>query len=128
MYKSWFSVDSLFWKTARTAEEKNYVRRWTMEHFRLAVGYLNHAGLTPVQIQLFLRKPFSKFDGHDYMTVLLLSLAITKKTTTVERLHQHLQELEYWARMHGYSICIKTEELQEVGTINAYLGLTGAAD
>lgn len=123
MFQFSFSIQALFQATIKTDQERDYVQYWSIEEFQKAVVELNNAGLTSDQIQILEGIPFSRFHPRQYSEVLLLALAIRKKTTTVEKIHQYLQEREYWARIHGNSICIEAENLPEIATINSYLGL-----
>jgi hypothetical protein len=123
MYKFSFSIESLLRSTLQNDEEREYVQYWTIENFRQAILDLNQAGLSSDQIQILQGMPFSRFSDREFSEVLLLALAIRKNSITVKKIHLYLQERELWARMHKYSICIQTETLPEVGTINSYLGL-----
>lgn len=126
MFQFSFSIQALIHKTIKTDQEREYVQYWTINEFQQAITELNSAGLTSVQIQLLEGMPFSRFTPRQYSEVLLLALAIKKKTTSIEMIHRYLQEREYWARIHGNTICIATEALPEITTINSYLGLKNA--
>jgi hypothetical protein len=123
MFQFSFSFESLIRSTLKNDEEREYVQYWTIENFRQAIQDLNREGLSSDQIQILQGLPFSRFSDRKFSEILLLALAIRKNTTTVEKIHLYLQETEFWARMHGRSICIQTETLPEVGMINSYLGL-----
>ena len=123
MYQYNFSMQALYLATIKCEEEEAYVSFWSVESFQLAIVALNQAGLSSEQVQLLQGVPFSRFNDCNYTEVLLLALAIKKGTTTIDELHKHLQEKEYWAHIHGSSICIETESLPNVTLINSYLGL-----
>lgn len=123
MFQFSFSIQAIFQATIKTDQEREYVQYWSIEDFQKAMLALNKAGLTSDQIQILEGMPFSRFTGRQFSEILLLELAIRKQTTTIENIYRYLQEREYWARMHGNSICIQIETLPDVETINSYLGL-----
>ena len=118
-----FSMQDLFRATIRSEEEKLEIEFCTIEEFQLAISELTQAGISEAQVQLLLGLPFSKFCKPEFIKVVLLALALKKQTTTVAKLHKALQEKEFWARIHGNSICFETETLPNIRTIDAYLGL-----
>lgn len=116
-------IHDLYRATKLSKEEKEIFDFCTLEDFRFAINELNRAGLSSAQVQMLLERPFSRFGRQEYSGVVLFALALKKQATTVAKLHQALQDGEYWARIHGRSICFETETLPNIETINAYLGL-----